>query len=280
MIEDNLNIIKASGEIVRFEVDKLKRSLHNSGANEQLIIQIIYDIKEMLYNGITTKEIYKKAFQLLKEKSKTSAARYKLKEAILELGPTGYPFEKYVARILEFQGYSTEVGVIVKGHCVNHEIDVIAMKDDKHFMIECKFHSQKGTKSNVKVPLYIHSRFKDVEREWQKKPGHKYKFHQGWVVTNTKFSLDAIKYGNCMNMHLLSWDYPRRGSLKERIEISGLHPITCLSSITRAEKKMLLDQGIVLCKELCENQSILKKIGISEVRFKRIIKESAQLCKN
>lgn len=280
MIEDNINIIKASGEIVRFEVVKLKKSLHNSGADEQLILQIIYEIKEMLYDGITTKEIYKKAFQLLRAKSKTSAARYKLKEAILELGPTGYPFEKYVARILEFQGYSTEVGVIVKGHCVNHEIDVIAMKDNQHFMIECKFHSRKGTKSNVKVPLYIHSRFKDVEREWQKKPGHKFKFHQGWVVTNTKFSLDAIKYGNCMNMHLLSWDYPKRGSLKERIEISGLHPITCLSSITRAEKKMLLDQGIVLCKELCENQSILHKIGISEVRFKRIIKESAQLCKN
>ena len=163
---------------------------------------------------------------------------------------------------------------MLSGDCVTHEIDVIAEKDNNHFMIECKFHSQSGYKCNVKIPLYIHSRFLDVEKQWKKEKGHGNKFHQAWVATNTQFTTDAIQYGKCAGMYLLSWNYPKNESLKERIDASGLHPVTCLTTLTGREKQALLEKLIVLCRDICKDENILKKIGVKESRIKKVIAEA------
>ena len=198
----------------------------------------------------------------------------------MELGPSGYPFEKYIAAILYHQGYMVKVGEIIKGKCVNHEIDVIAEKENQHFMIECKYHNQLGTISDVKIPLYIQARFKDVEAAWMLLPGHGTKFHQGWVVTNTKFSSDAVQYGACAELKLLGWDYPMKEGLKDIIDKSALYPITCLTTLRKAEKIYLLEKNIVLCMEVCENPHWLKEAGISNERIKGILEEGNSLCKN
>ena len=176
-MESSIKIVKYSGDIVDFNVEKLINSLRRSKANEELIQQIVEQVKAELYDGITTKKIYQMAFKMLKGKSRVSASRYKLKKAIMELGPTGFPFEKFVGKILEQEGFQAEIGVIVQGHCVQHEVDVAALKDNKHYMIECKYHSDQGRTCNVKIPLYIQSRFLDVEKQWEKQPGHQTKFH-------------------------------------------------------------------------------------------------------
>lgn len=273
-----ISITKMTGEKAAFDPSKLRRSLERSGASDVVISQIITEVKAVLYDGITTKEIYKTAFALLRKSSRPTAARYKLKKAILELGPTGYPFEKFVGEILAHQGFNTKVGVMVKGHCVNHEVDVVAEKGNQHFMVECKFHSDQGRHCDVKIPLYIQSRFKDVEKQWRKKDGHNTKFHQGWIFTNTRFTTDAVKYGNCAGLMLIGWDYPKKGSLKERIDVSGLHPVTCLTTLTKQEKKKLLSKEKVLCMELCDYPELLNAIGISKQRHKKILDEAHELC--
>ena len=182
---NEISITKASGESEPFSSVKLERSLERAGASEAEIERILEEIGSKLYEGISTKKIYRNAFNLLKESSRPLAAKYHLKHAIMELGPSGYPFEKYIGEILRYQGYNITIGEIVQGKCVNHEVDVIAQLDHQHFMIECKYHNRPGTFSDVKIPLYIQARFKDVEAQWLKLPGHGTKFHQGWVVTNT-----------------------------------------------------------------------------------------------
>lgn len=271
-------IVKMTGEKAVFDSSKLRRSLERSGASDLVIEQIINEVEASLYNGITTKEIYKKAFALLRKSSRPTAARYKLKKAIYELGPSGFPFEKFVAAILKYEGFQTKTDVMVKGHCVKHEVDVVAEKEEKHFMVECKFHSDQGRFCDVKIPLYIHSRFRDVEKQWRKKNGHDTKFHQGWIFTNTRFTSDAIQYGNCSGLMLIGWDQPKKGSLKERIDIAGLHPITCLTTLTNYEKKKLLEKEKVLCMELCHHPELLNSVGISEQRHKKIIDEAHELC--
>ncbi len=275
---ENIIIIKASGKKVPFSLDKLHQSLRRSGANEQIVNEVINEIKKEIYDGISTKKIYKLAFKLLKKLSKHSAAKYKLKNAIMELGPSGFPFEKYVAAILDHQGYSVKVGVFVKGHCVTHEIDVVAEKEDHIFMIECKFHNSTGYICDVKIPLYIQARFKDVEQEWKNIPGNGTKFQQGWVVTNTKFSTDAVQYGLCAGLHLLGWDFPQKQSLREMIDSSGLYPLTCLTTITLNEKQILLDKKIVLCLELRKNPDLLNQLHISDERKSNIMNELMNLC--
>ena len=271
-------IKKASGEKVKFSEEKLRNSLTRSGANTSVIENVIDEVKIILFEGISTKEIYKKAFSLLRKSARPTAARYKLKKAIMELGPTGFPFEKFVSAILRHQGYTTKVGEIIKGNCVNHEIDVVAEKNNNHFMIECKFHSNSGRFCNVKIPLYIQSRFKDVEAQWQKKPGHHSKFHQGWIFTNTRFSEDALQYGKCIGLKLVGWDYPKKEGLKELIDLSGLHPITCLTTLSKSEKQQLLLSEKVLCMELCENPELLLPLSISKQRQKNILTEAKELC--
>ena len=275
---DKIYIIKASGEKALFEIEKVINSLERAGADKLLIKEIVQDINKEVHDGMTTKKIYQMAFNLLKRKSRASASKYKLKKALMELGPSGYPFEKFVGKVFDHEGFDTRVGVIVQGNCVQHEVDVIAQKDHKHYMIECKYHSDQGRFCNVKIPLYIQSRFLDVQKQWEKQQGHKPKFHQGGVCTNTRFTSDAIQYGTCAGLMLTSWDYPKGHGLKERIDRLGLHPLTSLTTLTKAEKSKLLDKGIVLCKEINENPSILEQIGIPKQRQKNILKDSEELC--
>ncbi|PKV50558.1 restriction endonuclease [Aquimarina sp. MAR_2010_214] len=181
-------------------------------------------------------EIYKKAFALLKKHNRISASRYSLKRALFNLGPTGYPFERLVGALLKEKGFKTKVSVILNGECVTHEIDVLAEKDGNVYAIECKFHSDIKATSNVKVPLYINSRFLDIQKEWNTDSNNSTHLKQGWLVTNTRFTTDAVNYGKCVRLTLLSWDYPKNNGLKANIDTYALYPVTALTTLTKKEK--------------------------------------------
>ncbi len=273
----SLSVTKQSGERVPFDPEQLKRSLLRAGAGEEDVRNILEEIAHMLYDGIPTRKIYRRAHELLRKRSSGASARYKLKQAIQELGPTGYPFEKYVAALLAYQGYKVRTDQILEGRCVSHEVDVVAEKEEEVIMVECKFHSEQGTKSDVKVPMYIRSRFEDIRNNLDKYyPGRDMSFH-GWVVTNTRFTEDAIDFGRCSGLYLLSWDYPGNGSLRERIDLAGLHPVTCLHNLTRREKKELLGKEVVLVKELLRTPGILETLGIPPPRIRKLIQEAESL---
>jgi hypothetical protein len=276
-IDPNIEIIKTSGERVRFSIEKLRNSLSRSGADKEVVNQIIDKVRDELYQGISTKEIYNRAFALLKKKKSYFASKYKLKKAIYELGPTGFPFEKFVATIFIYSGYHAEVGKILQGHCVTHEIDVVAHKNGETTIVECKFHNEEGRNCNVKVPLYIAARFKDVKQHWDSKP-HKTSLNAGWVVTNTRFTEDAIQYGKCIGLKLLSWDYPKEDGLKDKIDRLGLYPVTVSTLLTNREKQFLLSRDVVLCRDLIGDSFYLDHLGVSEVRKERILNEIKQLC--
>lgn len=280
MEKDFIIITKANGDSSVFVLEKLLRSLKKAGASEEIASVIGSQVMEKIYKGITTKEIYSIAFGLLKNYSRPLAARYHLKTAIMELGPSGFPFEKYVATILNYQGYAVKIDVLVDGKCVTHEIDVIAEKENDVYMVECKYHNNRGTICDVKIPLYIHSRFKDVEAVWLELPEHKGKNHKGWLFTNTKFSGDAIQYGMCAGLKLVGWNYPDNDSLRHMVDELCLYPITCITSLTRKEKAFLLNNHVVLCKDICDQPAVLATAGISEARNKTIIAEATVLSKN
>lgn len=273
----NLEITKSSGDKVRFSLDKLRDSLKRTGADHATINHIIDSVRDELYQGISTKEIYNRAFALLKKKKSFYASKYKLKKAIYELGPTGFPFERFVSAVLNYSGYKTEVGTILHGKCVSHEIDVIAHKTSETTIIECKFHGEQGLKCNVKVPLYINSRYLDIKAKWD---GEKQAnvLTSGWVVTNTRFTQDALQYGKCCGLYLLSWDYPKNDGLKDRIDRLGLYPITVSTLLTNREKQFLLSRDIVLCRELLNDNFYLDHLGISETRKEKIVSEITYLC--
>ncbi len=271
--EQTFDVLKSSGKKVKFSIGKLKRSLQNSGADETTIKNIVNTVRDELYQGISTKEIYNRAFAMLKKKRSIYASKYKLKRAIFDLGPTGFPFERFIGAILQYSGYQVEVGKIIKGKCVSHEVDIVAKKNGEHIIGECKFHSQQGRKSNVKVPLYIHSRYQDILSYYNDKFEKTKHPNKGWVVTNTKFTKEAILYGECKDLYMLSWNHPKENSLKERIDRLGLYPITVSMLLSNREKQFLLSRDIVLCRQLINDVFYLNKLGISEKRRNKILNE-------
>ncbi|QAA80524.1 ATPase [Aequorivita sp. H23M31] len=272
-----IEIVKHSGERVDFSIDILKASLRRSGASEDLITEIAARVQGELYPGISTKEIYNRAFALLKKQKTAVASKYKLKKAIYQLGPTGFPFEKFVSAIFSYEGYQVKTGQIMQGKCVTHEVDVVAKKDDEFIVAECKFHMDQGINCNVKVPLYINSRYRDIQDFFRDSNPDNIP-NQGLVITNTRFTNDALDYGKCAGLHLLSWDYPFGNGLRDRIDRLGLYPVTVSTILTNREKQFLLSRDVVLCRQLINDDFYLDHLGISENRKKRILKEIHLLC--
>ncbi|GAP44617.1 MULTISPECIES: restriction endonuclease [Lentimicrobium] len=275
---NHITVKKSSGETQEFSEEKLIQSLRNSGASEEIIRSILPEIRKSLYEGISTRVIYRKAFAMLRRRVNALAARYSLKNAIMELGPTGYPFEKFVGELMKKMGYEVLTGQILPGKCVNHEVDVVAWKDNHKILIECKYHNTAGKVSSVQVPLYIQSRFLDVKSVWESQQENAGKTYQGWVVTNTRFSDDAEAYGKCAGLHLIGWNYPRRGSLKELVQQTGNFPITVITGLNKKQKQQLIDKGVVLCSGLCEKPELLNSLSLTAKARNKIIHEVRTLC--
>lgn len=274
-----MKIIKHSGDIVEYNPDKLKKSLLKSGASKDVVEHILQTIQKEVYEGISTKHIYKMAFGLLKKASSSHAARYNLREAIRLLGPAGFFFEKYIARLFSAEHYETETNLILQGKCVSHEIDVLIKKNNSLAMVECKFHAGREAASDVKVPMYILSRFNDLKE----KKHNVFDSHQNiskcWIVTNNRFTVDAVTFAKCSGLDLLSWDYPKDNNLKTKNDNNYLYPVTCLTTLSLAEKDKLLILDVILVKEIINNSECLERIGLSPTRIKNVMREASELCR-
>ena len=189
----------------------------------------------------------------------------------------GLPFEDFVAEILRVKGFKAETGKIIRGFCVEHEVDVVAWNNEKLIMVEAKFHNELGVKSDLKIALYVKARFDDLGKMTFKYDRER-KLDEGWLVTNTKFTSTAIEYGSCQGgMRMIGWNYPPVGNLHDMIIESKLHPLTCLTSINGREKKLFLDRGIVLCKTILDNPDLLYATGLNDVKAKKVIEEIQSL---
>lgn len=272
-------LIKASGEQEMFSEKKFQESLKRTGASEETIEELLKTIEPKLHDGMTTHQLYQITRKYLKQTKKTGLiGRYHLKKAILELGPSGFPFEQFIGKLLEKQGYNVEVGKVLIGKCCNyHETDVLAIRDKEHILVECKFHQRAGLKTTVKTALYVKARFDDIIEKHNQKP-HLAPVHSCWLVTNTRFTDQATEYGECRSMFMLAWSYPHGKGLKDLIDFEGLHPITCLSSLTKAKKELLLGAGVVLCSELKDHINLMNRIQLSQKEIEAVLKESRAIC--
>lgn len=264
-------VIKANGKKELFDEYKVMNSIKRARIPESIRPQVLQYVKGKLYDGISTAEMYRYILEFLGQSEHPYfKSRYSLKESIMMLGPTGYPFEDFVARILESFGYKTKVRQILNGKCVRHEIDIIAEKDWKTSIIEVKFHNNPGIESDVHVALYTYARFLDVQSV--------HKYDDVWLVTNTKATLDAITYARCQSMKIMSWGYPEGESFRDIVERSRLHPVTILSSLSNGNKLTLLENHVVLCKDIYRDNTLLDLIPLSREEKEKVLTEVKIIC--
>jgi len=269
-------IIKADGKKEPYDERKINSSFKKAGASPEIAAEATKTINKKIKHNMSTDEIYYKVLDHLKTLEPGLALKYSLKRAIMNMGPEGYVFEKYIAKILREYGFITEVGQVLKGYCVEHEVDVVATKENNTYFIECKYHNSPGTKSDIKTALYIHSRFLDIKKAGRIKNSDNTPL-EAWLVTNTKCTYDAIEYSSCVGLKVLAWHYPKTENLQYFIETRKLYPISILSTITEGQKETLFDSDIILVKELagCNINKIADLIGADQEAASKILDEAS-----
>jgi hypothetical protein len=272
-----VEIIKTDGTVEPFDGMKLEWSLRRAGASTHTAERIRHTIEASLQKGAPTQEIYKRAFQMLRHDARPAAARYSLRRALFEFGPSGHPFENYVAELFKKEGWEVEYRRVIPGKCVSHEVDVYAKRNGEFLAAELKYHNDPGYKTDVKVALYVKARFDDI---WQCEPSDTKTcpVDHGFLVTNTKFTRDAVQFAKCSGISLLGWSYPAEGNLYDRIIATGLYPVTALTMLRKTEKRLLIDQGVVTCEQLRQNRDLLRALGITPERIGTILAEANSLC--
>ncbi len=273
-MEKSIIITKANGMKEVFDKQKLFHSLRNSGAGNDIVNDIVGHISNEITDGMTTSDIYKHAFDLLRSHSMPVAVKYSLRRAIGELGPDGFPFEKLVARIFNTWGYETVTDQMVMGSCVEHEIDIVAWRGNELAMVEAKFHNEFGMKSDLKVVLYVKARYDDLSRKVFNFGNKERRLSEKYIFTNTKFTEKAIEYSSCQDLRLVGWNYPLSGNLHDIITQYRLQPITSLSLLSGKNKKELINRNILVCSDLMNDTKVLEDIGIKKAQIQRIISEA------
>lgn len=270
-------IIKTDGSIEVFDGIKLETSLRKAGASERTAERIRHTIESSIAPGSRSNEIYRRAFQMLRHDARTAAARYSLRRALFEFGPSGHPFEDFVAELFKKEGWIVEWRRMIPGKCVPHEVDVYATREGEKLAAELKYHNDPGYKTDVKVALYVKARFDDI---WQCDPAKQTcTVDHGMLITNTKFTSQAVQYAQCAGLGLLGWSYPHEGNLYDRIVASGLYPVTALTLLRKSEKRLLIDQGIVTCELLRERRDAMRQLNMTPERIGAVIAEAESLCR-
>ena len=269
------HIVKSNGNLETFNEDKIITSLIKAGASPEQARETLDHLKPEIRHGASTEDVHNLALDHLSKIEHKLALKYSLKRAIMSMGPQGFVFEKYIAKILDRYGYSTQVGQILKGCCVDHEVDIVAKKDNMVFFIESKYHNHRGTYSDVKTALYIHARFVDIEKAIKKKQDSNNIHYYGWLVTNTKCTSEAIKYASCVKLRILAWQHPKVKNLQYYIENKKLYPVSILTTITKNQKEILFKSGILLVQELVSMDAgnIMRLLSIDKIRTLKILNE-------
>jgi len=262
-----VRVRKRSGNLEPFDEQKLRNSLMFSGAGEQAVQKVLDKVRASLFDGISTAELRRMALAALRGAPGVST-RYRLKHAILMLGPEGHAFEIFVSHILAAKGYACSLNVIAKGRYIEHEIDVAAERGSERLMVECKHHAQPWHGCSIQTALYVYARFLDVRG-----------FTAPLLTTNTKFSPQIISYARGVKLQLMGWKFPHGDSLERNIEQHGLFPLTILRSLPRHACLALMQQRLVLARDVADMdaRTLARKAQFPAARAERAIAEAREL---
>ena len=243
-------VTKKNGFEELFDVEKLCGSIKMTGVSEDLSDQVCGIVEKSIDSNVSSEEIFKITRSYLHQYDPGIAAIYALERGLSALGPSGFLFEQYVAALFREMGYKTRTNVYAEGEAVTHETDVWAEKGNVTFIVEAKYRNDFKTKTHINQIMYADARLQDIKRQ-AKKQGDKREYYM-WVITNTKFTDNAINYVKYRDLQLMGWDFPKYINLMKIVYEKKLYPVTVLPSITKKALNKMAALDIVLVKSLKE----------------------------
>jgi hypothetical protein len=83
-----------------------------------------------------------------------------------------------------------------------------------------------------------------------------------------------------VDIKTIGWSHPEKDSLQSLTEISGLRPLTCLTSLNNSQKRRLLNQGAIFCRDLIGKVDLLRSAGVVQMDMPMVAKKSASYAKS
>jgi len=264
-------VTKADGSKQPFDKQKIINTCLRLQASLEQAQSIADKIEARAYDGIPTKKILQMVFFYMKKYRPAIVYQIDLRQAIAMLRSKP-DFEIFVAKLFEAMGYGVETNLIIQGKCVEHEIDVVARKEEEVILVEVKHHVNHHTYSGLDVFLQLNSTLEDL-REGYEIGKNNFRFTKAILICNTKVSEHAKRYALCKGLEFIAWKFPTEKGLERIIEEYKLYPITFLKGIERNEAYKLADVGIVTVKQLLDyTEKISRKSGIGKNRILQLQK--------
>lgn len=269
-----MDVTKADGRLERFDSEKIMQTCLRAGVSEEDAAKVVSEVSERVYDKMPTRELLGIILKVLKKYSEPASLRYNLRQAIGDMDGDGAVFEVYVQKLLESYGYATQHATLVAGKCVEHEVDIIAKKDGRTIMVECKHHREFHTYTSMKVGLEVWAAFEDMNA------GNK-KFDEAWLVCNTKYSEHCIKYAACKGVTTIGWKYPPHRSappdmsLEAMVEDRKLYPVTLLQ-LKEDVKQRLFSAGIITIRDMLSQDitTLARNAGLKAPTLKVLVEKA------
>lgn len=272
-------IIKRNGKEELFDVTKLCGSIQMTGVSEDLAHQVCGIVSSSIDSDMSTDDIFRTTRDYLYQHDAGIAAVYALERGLSALGPAGFVFEQYVLALFNEMGYKAQTNVYAEGEAVTHETDVWAEKGNVIFIVEAKYRNDFKTKTHINQVMYADARLQDIRRQAKKK-GDTREYYM-WLITNTKFTDNAMNYVKYRDFQLMGWNFPKYINIMKIVYDKKLYPVTILPSITKKALNKMLATDIILVKSLKEFtlDDFKKKFDLSMNLSKKLHQEVSDLMK-
>jgi hypothetical protein len=264
-------VTKADGTKQPFSREKIVRTCLRMGATRAAAESIADEIETRIYDGIETKKILQIIFRHLKKHKPVIRHQIDLRKALSLLNPAP-DFERFIQILLREHGYEVTPNQIIRGRCVEHEIDAVARKNSKTCIVEVKHHYKYHTPTSLDVSRISRAVLEDLI-EGHELGLNNLKIDYALIVCNTKLSEHAKRYADCRGIKHIGWSTPKNRDLQTMIERKKLYPITLLKGLKADTRKRLASNGIITLKQLTEQNptALRRQTGLSKGKLEPIL---------
>jgi hypothetical protein len=268
-------VTKADGSRQIFDREKVVKTCLRMGVNRRIANNVAHAVEARVHDGMPTNKVLQLIFRLLRKHTPTIQHFLDLRKG-LSLMDSKPEFEKFVQTLLAHNGFEVTPNQIIKGRCVEHEVDAVARKDDVTYFVEAKHHSNYHTPTGLDESRIARAVLEDVTEGFALGK-NEVQIERAMIVTNTRYSEHARRYGKCRDILQIGWSSPKTLALQNIIEEKKLYPLSCIKGLNRDVKMKLVNYGIVLMTQLVEEKpaKIAEETGVSKENIQRIIKKAA-----
>jgi hypothetical protein len=270
MIPLTVFVTKADGTKQPFSREKVVRTCLRMGATRAVAESIADEIEARLYDGMETKKILQTIFRRLRKHKPVIGHQIDLRKALSLLNPAP-DFERFIQLLLSEHGYEVTPNQIIRGRCVEHEVDAVARKNGKTCIVEVKHHYKYHTPTSLDVSRISRAVFEDLT-EGSSLGLNNLKIDYALIVCNTKLSEHAKRYADCRGISHIGWSSPKNRDLQTMIEEKRFYPVTLLRGLKADDRKRLTSNGLLLLKQLTEQKltALRRQTGLSKGKLESI----------